>query len=211
MKVVVVGASDLTEGVVRELTERGHQVVVFDDVKDPVERLEAELDITGAVVDLLNFDELERYGFSKADILILAHRDDSVNTILGMYAKIVNIPRVVAVLRSRRMAEVVTRLGLASRAVVIGEVVGEEVRSSIHGAKLIELPGGRVLAALDVEKLGRVVGTSVKDFRNTWDAVVVGIVDKEGLFKEPLDEYTFREGDVVIVLAERRRIEDMLL
>ncbi|MEM2077306.1 MAG: NAD-binding protein, partial [Sulfolobales archaeon] len=149
MKIVVVGVTDYTAGLVRELVERGHQVAVFDDTKEGVEKLEAELDVTGAVVDLLNFDGLEEFGFSKADVLVLAHRDDTVNIVLSMYAKMVNIPKTLVVSKSRRIAEVLSRLNLASSVVTIGDVIEKKLLSALSGVELIELPGDYVVASLD--------------------------------------------------------------
>ena len=210
MKVVVIGVTDYTAGLVRELVERGHQVAVFDDIKEGVERLEAELDITGAVVDLLNFDGLEEFGFSKADVLILAHREDAVNIVLSMYAKMINIPKILVVSKSKRIAEVLYKLGLASSVITVGDVIEKKLLSALSGAELIELPGNYVVASLDTRAIGHLVGMTVADFRERWRLTVLKLIDREGSLKEPVDDYVIKEGDALIVLGEMFRIEELL-
>ncbi|MEM0352547.1 MAG: NAD-binding protein [Sulfolobales archaeon] len=210
MKIVVVGVTDYTAGLVRELVERGHQVAVFDDTKEGVEKLEAELDVTGAVVDLLNFDGLEEFGFSKADVLVLAHRDDTVNIVLSMYAKMVNIPKTLVVSKSRRIAEVLSRLNLASSVVTIGDVIEKKLLSALSGVELIELPGDYVVASLDTRAIVHLVGLTIADFRDKWRLSVLKLVDRDGSLKEPVDDYVIKEGDVLVVLGERFRVEELL-
>ncbi|MEM1961302.1 MAG: NAD-binding protein [Sulfolobales archaeon] len=210
MKIVVVGVTDYTAGLVRELVERGHQVAVFDDTKEGVEKLEAELDVTGAVVDLLNFDGLEEFGFSKADVLVLAHRDDTVNIVLSMYAKMVNIPKTLVVSKSRRIAEVLSRLNLASSVVTIGDVIEKKLLSALSGVELIELPGDYVVASLDTRAMVHLVGLTIADFRDKWRLSVLKLVDRDGSLKEPVDDYVIKEGDVLVVLGERFRVEELL-
>ncbi|MEM1527839.1 MAG: NAD-binding protein [Sulfolobales archaeon] len=210
MKIVVVGVTDYTAGLVRELVERGHQVAVFDDTKEGVEKLEAELDVTGAVVDLLNFDGLEEFGFSKADVLVLAHRDDTVNIVLSMYAKMVNIPKTLVVSKSRRIAEVLSRLNLASSVVTIGDVIEKKLLSALSGVELIELPGDYVVASLDTRAIVHLVGLTIADFRDKWRLSVLKLVNRDGSLKEPVDDYVIKEGDVLVVLGERFRVEELL-
>lgn len=210
MKVVVVGATDITTSLIREIVDKGHQVAVFDDVKENVEKLKAELDITGAAVDLLNFDELEEYGFSRADVVVLAHRDDTVNAVLSMYAKIVNIPRVLVVSRSKKVADAVRKLGLASAVLAIESLIEKAMASAFAGVETIELPGGYVVAALDSRTMSRLVGMSIADFRDRWRFAVLKVVDREGAVREPVDDYVIKEGDVVLVLAEKPGIRELL-
>ncbi|MEM1931168.1 MAG: NAD-binding protein [Sulfolobales archaeon] len=210
MKIAVVGVNDYTAGLVRELVERGHQVAVFDDTKEGVEKLEAELDITGAVVDLLNFDGLEEFGFSKADVLVLAHREDTVNIVLSMYAKMVNIPKTFVVSKSKRIAEVLSRLGLASGVVTISDVVKRKLTSALSGVEPIELPGDYVVASIDTKVMVHLVGMSIADFRDRWNLSVLKIVDRNGSLKEPVDDYVIKEGDVLVVFGERFRVEELM-
>ncbi|MEM4665441.1 MAG: NAD-binding protein [Sulfolobales archaeon] len=210
MKIVVVGVTDYTAGLVRKLVERGHQVAVFDDTKEGVEKLEVELDITGAVVDLLDFDGLEKFGFSKADVLVLAHRDDTVNIVLSMYAKMVNIPKTLVVSKSRRIAEILSRLGLASSILTIGDVIEKKLLFALSGVELIELPGDYVVASLDTRAIVHLVGLTIADFRDKWRLSVLKLVDRDGSLKEPVDDYVIKEGDVLVVLGERFRVEELL-
>ncbi len=210
MRVAVVGVADFTSSFVRRLLEQGHEVVVFDDVKEGIERLEAELDVAGAAVDLLDFDQLESFGFSKADVLLLAHRDESVNMVLSIYAKVVNIPRVLVVSRSRRMAEALLRLGLASSVILVSEVLERAVSSALRGAELVELPGGHVVAVLDTRVVGQLVGASAADLKERCKPSALRVVDREGALREPPDDYVIKEGDTLVLIAEKRAVEELL-
>ncbi len=210
MRIAVVGVADFTQNLVRRLVEQGHEVVVFDDVKEGIERLEAELDVAGAAVDLLDFDQLESFGFSKADVLLLAHRDESVNVALSVYAKVVNIPRVLVVSRNRRVAEVLLRLGLASNVVVAGDVVERATSSVLRGAEVIELPGDHAVAVIDTRVVNHLVGASAADLRERYRVSALRVVDREGALREPPDEYVIKEGDVLVLIAEKSALEELL-
>ncbi|MEM1682492.1 MAG: TrkA C-terminal domain-containing protein, partial [Sulfolobales archaeon] len=54
------------------------------------------------------------------------------------------------------------------------------------------------------------VGLTIADFRDKWRLSVLKLVDRDGSLKEPVDDYVIKEGDVLVVLGERFRVEELL-
>ncbi len=209
MKIVVVGVNEHTMEFVREMVRLGHEVMIFDDRRELVERLEAELDIAGAVVDFLNLDDLESFGFSRADVVVLAHRNDAVNVMLSTYAKSVGIPRTVVLTNDSRIANIVMRLGLASDVVVVGDTLSKVLTSLLRGISVIDLPGENSIAIINSKILRHLAGATIGDIKDKWKIQVMLVVSEDGELREPFDDYVVKEGDVLIILAEKTKLDKL--
>lgn len=209
MKIVVVGVNEHTMEFVREMVRLGHEVMIFDDRRELVERLEAELDIAGAVVDFLNLDDLESFGFSRADVVVLAHRNDAVNVMLSTYAKSVGIPRTVVLTNDSRIANIVMRLGLASDVVVVGDTLSKVLTSLLRGISVIDLPGENSIAIINSKILRHLAGATIGDIKDRWKIQVMLVVSEDGELREPFDDYVVKEGDVLIILVEKTKLDKL--
>jgi len=210
MKIVVVGVNEHTIEFVREMVRLGHEVVIFDDKRELIERLEAELDIAGAMVDFLNLDDLESFGFSRADVVVLAHQSDAINVTLSTYAKSVGIPRIVVLTSDSRLANILTRLGLASDTVVVGNVLSKTLVSLLRGISVVDLPGNYAVAVINSRTLQHLAGVTIGEIKDRWRVRILQVVSKEGELRELADDYIVKEGDVLIVLAEKAEELDKL-
>ena len=210
MRYIFVGSTGAIADVIKYVARRGHQVIVFDNTREGVEELEAELGVTGAVVDLLNLQDLERFGFSKADVVVVGHKYNSINVALAAYAKQVGIPKIVVVTANRELASVIKALGLANDVVVVNEVVSRAVVSSIYGAISVDLTGDLVILVLRPSALRDYVGRSVGELEEDLEVEVLKVVGSDGVAVSPSDDRVIREGETLVALASRSALEKLM-
>ncbi|MFN4046045.1 MAG: NAD-binding protein, partial [Acidilobaceae archaeon] len=110
MNVIVVGALRELQHLLLELSRRGHHVVVVDNNVERIKALEERLDIPCYNVDLLDYEALTSIGFHRADVLIAAHPEDSINLVVSVYAKTEGIPRIYAVVSEEAIARALVGL-----------------------------------------------------------------------------------------------------
>jgi len=210
VRYIFIGSTGAIADAVRYIAKRGHQVIVFDNIREGVEELEAELGITGAVVDLLNLQDLERFGFSKADVVIIGHRYDSINVALAAYAKHVGIPKVVVVTANRELANVLQALGLAGEVIVVNEVVSKAIVGSIYGVSSIALTEDLAVLVLKPDNLRDYVGRTIKEFEEDLEVEVLKVVGSDGTTINPVRDYIIKEGEALVVLASRSAVERVM-
>jgi len=210
VRYIFVGSTGAIADVIKYVARRGHQVIVFDNTREGVEELEAELGVTGAVVDLLNLQDLERFGFSKADVVVVGHKYNSINVALAAYAKQVGIPKIVVVTANRELASVIKALGLANDVVVVNEVVSRAVVSSIYGAISVDLTGDLVILVLRPSALRDYVGRSVGELEEDLEVEVLKVVGSDGVAVSPSDDRVIREGETLVALASRSALEKLM-
>jgi Trk K+ transport system NAD-binding subunit len=207
VRYVFVGSTGAIADVIRYVARKGHQVIVFDNTREGVEDLEAELGVTGAVVDLLNLQDLEEFGFSKADVVVIGHRYDSINVALAAYAKRVGIPKVVVVTANRDLANVIRSLGLASDVVVVNDVVSKAIVNSIHEFASVDVTGDLVVLVVRSNALGDYVGRTIRELREDLGVEVLKVVSSDGTTSNPSDDHVIKEGETLVVLAKRSDVE----
>lgn len=207
MRYVFVGSTGAIADVIRYVARRGHQVIVFDNTREGVEDLEAELGVTGAVVDLLNLQDLEEFGFSKADVVVIGHKYDSINVALATYAKQVGIPKVIVVTANRDLANVIRSLGLASDVVVINDVVSKAIVSSIHGFTSVDITENLVVLVIKSNALRDYVGKTIRELKEDLEVEVLKIVSSDEEIVSPSDDRVIKEGETLVILAKRSDVE----
>jgi len=210
VRYVFVGSTGAIADVIRYVARRGHQVIVFDNIREGVEELEAELGITGAVVDLLNLQNLEQFGLSKADVVVIGHRYDSINVALAAYAKQVGIPKTIVVTANRELANVIKALGLANDVVVVNEVVGRAVVSSIYGVSSVDVTEDLVVLVLRPDALRDYVGRPIRELKEDLEIEVLKVIDSDGVAVSPSDDHVIREGETLVALASRSAVEKIM-
>src|SRR6202034_3189458 len=97
MKVAIAGAGSVGTAIAADLHANGHDVMVFEQDPDLVERLRPTLDITWIAADACEVSSLEAAGLATVDVVVAATGDDEDNLVISLLAKQeFAVPRVVA-------------------------------------------------------------------------------------------------------------------
>ena len=97
MKVAIAGAGSVGTAIASDLHANGHDVLVFEQDPELVERLRPTLDITWVAADACEVSSLDRAGLATVDVVVAATGDDEDNLVISLLAKQeFAVPRVVA-------------------------------------------------------------------------------------------------------------------
>jgi trk system potassium uptake protein len=119
MSVLVLGCGRVGEGVARELTSRGVEVVIVDHDPEALKRLGAGFPGRKVTGSILERDLLLDAGIVHADAVTVVTGSDATNAVVAMTARRrFRVPTVVARLYDPRFADIHQRLGIRTLAPV---------------------------------------------------------------------------------------------
>lgn len=97
MKVVIAGAGNVGMFIAADLNEAGHEVLIIEEDRDLVSRLQPTLDVGWFPADACEVRSLHAAGMADADVVVAATGDDEDNLVISLLAKQeFAVPRVVA-------------------------------------------------------------------------------------------------------------------
>lgn len=163
MNALVLGCGRVGAGVARELSSRGVEVVVVDQIAPELSRLGDGFPGRKIGGNILDRQVLTEAGIERADAVAVVTGSDPTNAAVGLAARrMFRVPRVVARLYDPRTAEVYQRLGIRTLAPVtwgiqrIADLVtATNVTSTASlGAGGVEMVEVRIPALLDGRPAG---------------------------------------------------------
>ena len=97
VKVAIAGAGSVGTAIASDLHANGHEVLVFEQDPELVERLRPTLDVTWVAADACEVSSLDAAGLATVDVVVAATGDDEDNLVISLLAKQeFAVPRVVA-------------------------------------------------------------------------------------------------------------------
>ena len=97
VKVAIAGAGSVGTAIASDLHANGHEVLLFEQDPELVERLRPTLDITWVAADACEVSSLDAAGLATVDVVVAATGDDEDNLVISLLAKQeFAVPRVVA-------------------------------------------------------------------------------------------------------------------
>lgn len=111
MYIIIAGAGEVGRRVARELSDRGHDVIVIDIDRSVCDRVSTR---TGANVihgDASNYNVLRKSGIEKADVCIGLIGSDSANLAFTILSSSFGVPNILARMRDPSYAEAYERAG----------------------------------------------------------------------------------------------------
>jgi trk system potassium uptake protein TrkA len=97
MKVAIAGGGSVGTAIARDLHVNGHDVLVFEQDPELVDRRRQELNVTWVAADACEVSSLDAAGMATVDVVVAATGDDEDNLVISLLAKQeFAVPRVVA-------------------------------------------------------------------------------------------------------------------
>ena len=215
MKVVITGAGKVGRHLAGDLSERGHDVTLIEQMKDAWIRAVEDI---GKSVNVLLGDGCEPYvleeaKLGEADVLVAATGDDEDNLVSALLAKQeFAVPRVLARVNHSRNEWMFTEqwgvdvavspphilTALVEEAVTVGDIV-----------RLLKLEGGKVtLIELTLEDSSKMTGRPLYELRLPLDSAIVAII-RDGHVVVPQPETVLVAGDELIGISASAAEDDL--
>lgn len=112
MRIVFIGASDLSLRTAELLIEDGHEVIIVESEKEKIQELADEMDCSFLQGDGSDPKVLKEVNPEQTDVLFCLTDDDRVNLIAGLVGRSLNFKRVVPSIRDPGFDVICRELGL---------------------------------------------------------------------------------------------------
>jgi trk system potassium uptake protein len=205
MKVAIAGAGSVGTAIAADLHANGHEVILFEQDPDLVERLRPTLDITWVAADACEVASLDAAGVASVDVVVAATGDDEDNLVISLLAKQeFAVPRVVARVNHPKNQWLFTESWGVDVSVSTPQLITSLVEEAVSvGAlvRLLQFQGGAAhLVEVTLAEDSPANGTAIADLDFPRDGTVVAVVRSDRLIV-PRGETVLQSGDEVLVLA----------
>ncbi|HEY1828734.1 MAG TPA: NAD-binding protein [Acidimicrobiales bacterium] len=205
MKVAIAGAGSVGTAIAADLHANGHEVTLFEQDPDLVERLRPTLDITWVAADACEVASLDAAGVASVDVVVAATGDDEDNLVISLLAKQeFAVPRVVARVNHPKNQWLFTESWGVDVSVSTPQLITSLVEEAVSvGAlvRLLQFQGGAAhLVEVTLAEDSPANGTAIADLDFPRDGTVVAVVRSDRLIV-PRGETVLQSGDEVLVLA----------
>jgi len=206
---MVIGATDEVLDVIRDLVDKGHEVIVLDDNKSRIDRVAAELDVPAYIFSVLDLSALMHAGIHRADMILVAHPLDVVNILVCVYAKHFDIPKVIAAVNSEHVASILEKLGLAHGILIKSRALAKAFTELIYDTKIVELDDEYYIAMHNVKEGSHLEKKSLEDIEGDEIKVLV-IISSENNIVKPDKSYILKPGDRILFMVKKDLLESVL-
>jgi trk system potassium uptake protein TrkA len=200
MRIVFVGASQLTVMTAKLLLDRKHEVIIIETDKDLIETLAEELDCGFIHGDGSKPHILREAGPERTDVLFCLTLHDQVNILAALIGRSLGIKRVVPSIQDPELDTICQELGLEST-IVPDQTIGRYLADMATGVDAIELlsfiKGDARFFAFVADKESP---ASVKELELPSDARVVCLYRADEFILAD-DDTRLRAGDEVVILT----------
>jgi len=204
VKVAIAGAGSVGTAIASDLHANGHEVLLFEQDPELVERLRPTLDITWVAADACEVASLDRAGLATVDVVVAATGDDEDNLVISLLAKQeFAVPRVVARVNHPKNQWLFTETWGVDVSVSTPQLLTALVEEAVSVGSLVRLlrfEGGNAhLVEVTLADDSPADGVSVADLGVPRDATIVAVVRNDHLLV-PRGDTRLAAGDEVLVL-----------
>lgn len=215
MRILIIGAGKLGSLLAKNLSEKGHEIIVIEQDEEKARKLAEEADVAAYARDATDPSVYEEIGLQSIDVVVATTNKDEVNLFAALIAREYGVPRIVAKVRDSRVAQILTRVGLVEDVVVEPQVIGTIIEGIIEGKyNIVELvpvfTGNFRLVAITIAEGSSVEGQLLDEVKYPRQGVkILAVYDGEN-FHDPGELIRLEAGYQVIALVRDDLLEEFL-
>lgn len=205
IRIAIAGAGNVGSFVAKDLTSKGHDVVLIEQNEDTVETRRPELDVSWVRGDACELHTLDAAVLSSCDVMVAATGDDEDNLVISLLAKQeFAVPRVVARVNHPDNEWLFTETWGVDVAVSTPHLLTSLVEEAVSVGDLVQLlrleQGKVALLEVTLAEGSPVEGKTVGELKMPPDCTIVAIVRDRHVIA-PGEESPLHAGDEVLALA----------
>ncbi|MEM1712500.1 MAG: NAD-binding protein [Acidilobaceae archaeon] len=210
MNILIIGAIKDVYPIVGELARTGNHIVIVDNSKERASYYTSKsIDIAIHVLNPIDYDALVEVGLPRADIVLAIHPSDTVNFIVGMYAKNLNIPKIIVLISDEKLARILLNLGITRAVIAKNRLINRGLIEALYDVKIIDVDEDNYLILIDSNVRSELIGLSIGEIVEKLFKVVAVISGEER--RVVIDKYHIVEkGDKIIALISRSELTKIL-
>jgi trk system potassium uptake protein TrkA len=205
MKVAIAGAGSVGTAIAADLHRNGHEVLVFEQDPDLVERLRPTLDVTWIAADACEVSSLDAAGLASVDVVVAATGDDEDNLVISLLAKQeFAVPRVVARVNHPKNQWLFNASWGVDVSVNTPQLLTALVEEAVSVGALVRLlqfqDGSAHLVEITLAEDSPAKGKTIRELAFPREGLVVAVV-RVGRLIFPRGETMLQSGDEVLALV----------
>jgi trk system potassium uptake protein TrkA len=210
MRVIIVGMGSIGTQLAKDLSQRvAMELVLIDSNEEKCEDLSRDFDALVLHGDGTEQGLLNKADAREADALVATTESDALNTVVGMMAKKLNVPKIVVKLNDVNLRTACKEIGIDY---IISPTISAatEISSVLHGYDILDfsllIRGGTRLIELSP---GDTAGKKIKDIDLPEGSLIISIIREESAVV-PKGNSEILENDILLILAENEKILERL-
>jgi trk system potassium uptake protein TrkA len=213
MKVAIAGAGSVGTAIARDLHAHGHEVLVFEQDPEIVERLCKTLDVKWIAADACEVASLDAAGMATVDVVVAATGDDEDNLVISLLAKQeFAVPRVVARVNHPKNQWLFNESWGVDVSVSTPQLLTALVEEAVSVGSLVRLlqfqGGAAHLVEITLAEDSPANDIALADLNFPRDATVVAVVRSDRLIV-PKGNTVLQSGDEVLALVTADAEDDV--
>lgn len=208
MRAVFIGASSLSVATARMLLRHGHEVVLIEQDKAIIDALSSELECGFVLGDGSKPAVLREVDPGHSDFLFCLTDTDQANILASLVGRSLGFKRVVTKIDDAELEHMCLELGLRDT-IIPARAIGRYLAEMVEGRNPLELSG---MIKGDARLFSFVARKedqgSVADLGLPSNSRVICLY-RDGKFLIPDPATTLRREDEVVVLTDRRELQDL--
>lgn len=212
-QVVLIGAGNVGRYVARELESvPGVRVRMIEHNKDCAERAAEELSRTVILNgDAMDADIQEEAGVGSSEVVISLTNDDKINLLSAVLAKKLGAKNTISLVNDISMQNMQAELGvdmvIDPRSSTISSILRHVRRGRILDVYSLDQGGAEVMEG-EVLETSPLAGKALRDAELP-NNITIGAIIHKGVVEFPRPDLIVRQGDKVILLAERSAMKSI--
>ncbi len=218
MKIVIIGLGTIGKTILKNLSKKGHNIMIIDEDKDKVESLIERYDVSGVVGNGASLEIQKEAGVRDAKLVIAITNSDELNVFACLVAKKMGVKNTIARVRNpeyrKQIMEMKDELGISM-------IVNPEEDTAAEIFNLINLPsiaqvehfadGKVLLVEIIAERDCTLVGESLISIgKKLKNKVLICAVERGGEVTIPSGNFVIGIGDHIHLTAEAKTLRDFL-
>jgi trk system potassium uptake protein len=210
VRVIIAGIGSVGKELAINLSQQANmELVLIDSNEEKCEDLSRDFDALVLHGDGTESDILDKAGAREADALIASTESDALNTVIGMLAKKMKVPRVIVKLADNNLRIACKEIGIDHIVSPTSSAV-TEISSLLHGHEILDfsllIKGGTRLIDLSP---GKKADKKIRDIDLPSGSLIISIVRDYHIIV-PKGNTQLLENDVLLILAESEKIANKI-
>ena len=210
-RVVVIGLGIFGSQLVRQLYEKGIEVIAIDKNRDVVQRIK-DHSTKAVMADATDKEVLESIGIAAGDTVVISFGEDlSASTLLTLYLKEMQVREIIVKVPNEDYKRILLKVG-ASEAIIPEREMATKVARSIISPNVLEyLPISEDYTICELAPPTAFIGKTLAelDLRKRYQLQVIAIRDvlSESLQLVPRASSVIKDSDVLVIVGREDDIQ----
>jgi trk system potassium uptake protein TrkA len=208
---IVIGLGIFGNNIVRELSEKGFEVIAIDKSKEAVQRVR-DLASKAIVADGTDKEVMEQIGIHEDDTVIISFGEDlAAATLITLHLRQLNVKSIIVKAPNEEHKMILEKVGATDVIIPEKEIANKVARSLISPNVFDYLPLSEDYMIYEMAPPESFLGKSIAELklRSRYNIMVIAVKDilTDKVVTLPTADYVIKDGQVMILVGKVSDIE----